>query len=439
MRVAIEPSLPSYASNRHDPQYGASRAPRQLIFPTGRRIIVGPWTRGSAVRPRTPLRMTEFVAAAKASGAELRLRQLTKAFGAAKAVDQISLDVAPGAFVSLLGPSGSGKTTTLNLIAGFLAPDSGDILLDQRSIADVPPHKRNIGMVFQSYSLFPHMTVADNVGFPLRMRTRLSREQARRRIDEILALVQLGHLGNRYPRQLSGGQQQRVAMARALVSHPRLLLMDEPLGALDKKLREQMQVEIKRIHRSVGTTVIYVTHDQTEALTMSDLVVVMHQARVAQVGTPRVLYEAPASLFVADFLGDSNLLAAKVIRADGDDIVVEIGSGETIRATRGTRAAPEGSRVVVLIRPEDMSVATTPERGDGHDALTGRIKDISYHGDTFKLDVAVGEEVLKVKVVREHGAGMERGRQVLLRWKSAAARVLPAAELSNDAADGDGR
>jgi putative spermidine/putrescine transport system ATP-binding protein len=439
MRVAIEPSLPSYASNRHDPQYGASRAPRQLIFPTGRRIIVGPWTRGSAVRPRTPLRMTEFVAAAKASGAELRLRQLTKAFGAAKAVDQISLDVPPGAFVSLLGPSGSGKTTTLNLIAGFLAPDSGDILLDQRSIADVPPHKRNIGMVFQSYSLFPHMTVADNVGFPLRMRTRLSREQARRRIDEILALVQLGHLGNRYPRQLSGGQQQRVAMARALVSHPRLLLMDEPLGALDKKLREQMQVEIKRIHRSVGTTVIYVTHDQTEALTMSDLVVVMHQARVAQVGTPRVLYEAPASLFVADFLGDSNLLAAKVIRADGDDIVVEIGSGETIRATRGTRAAPEGSRVVVLIRPEDMSVATTPERGDGHDALTGRIKDISYHGDTFKLDVAVGEEVLKVKVVREHGAGMERGRQVFLRWKSAAARVLPAAELSNDAVDGDGR
>jgi ABC-type Fe3+/spermidine/putrescine transport system ATPase subunit len=200
-----------------------------------------------------------------------------------------------------------------------------------------------------------------------------------------------------------------------------------------------MQVEIKRIHRSVGTTVIYVTHDQTEALTMSDLVVVMHQARVAQVGTPRVLYEAPASLFVADFLGDSNLLAAKVMRADGDEIVVEIASGETIRATPGTRAAPAGSRVVVLIRPEDMSVAATPERGDGHDALTGRVRDISYHGDTFKLDVAVGEEVLKVKVAREHGIGMERGRQVFLRWKSAAARVLPAAELPNDAADGDGR
>ena len=248
--------------------------------------------------------MTEFAAAAMASGAQLRLRQLTKAFGASQAVDRISLDVPAGAFVSLLGPSGSGKTTTLNLIAGFLTPDAGDILLDERSIADVPPHKRNIGMVFQSYSLFPHMTVAENVGFPLRMRTRLSRQEARQRIDEMLALVQLGHLGTRYPRQLSGGQQQRVAMARALVSHPRLLLMDEPLGALDKKLREQMQIEIKRIHRSVGTTVIYVTHDQTEALTMSDLVVVMHQARVSQVGTPRVLYEAPANFFVADFLGE---------------------------------------------------------------------------------------------------------------------------------------
>ena len=254
--------------------------------------------------------MTELAAAAMANGAQLRLRQLTKAFGAAKAVDQISLDVPAGAFVSLLGPSGSGKTTTLNLIAGFLTPDSGDILLDEHSIADVPPHKRNIGMVFQSYSLFPHMTVGENVGFPLRMRTRLSRQDARRRIDEMLALVQLSHLGDRYPRQLSGGQQQRVAMARALVSHPRLLLMDEPLGALDKKLREQMQVEIKRIHRNVGTTVIYVTHDQTEALTMSDLVVVMHQARVSQVGTPRALYEAPANLFVADFLGDSNLLSS---------------------------------------------------------------------------------------------------------------------------------
>src|SRR5712671_3107781 len=240
--------------------------------------------------------MIEGAVAGQASGAQLRLRQLTKAFGTAKAVDQVSLDVPPGAFVSLLGPSGSGKTTTLNLIAGFLNPDAGDIQLDERSIADVPPHKRNIGMVFQSYSLFPHMTVAENVGFPLRMRTRLAREDARQRIEEMLALVHLGDLGSRYPRQLSGGQQQRVAMARALVSHPRLLLMDEPLGALDKKLREQMQVEIRRIHRSVGTTVLYVTHDQAEALSMSDVVAVMHQGRIAQIGPPRLLYEAPADV-----------------------------------------------------------------------------------------------------------------------------------------------
>jgi spermidine/putrescine ABC transporter ATP-binding subunit len=381
--------------------------------------------------------MTEFAAAAMASGAQLRLRQLTRAFGAAKAVDRVSLDVPAGAFVSLLGPSGSGKTTTLNLIAGFLAPDSGDILLDERSIADVPPHKRNIGMVFQSYSLFPHMTVAENVGFPLRMRTRLSRQDARRRIDEMLALVQLGHLGARYPRQLSGGQQQRVAMARALVSHPRLLLMDEPLGALDKKLREQMQVEIKRIHRSVGTTVIYVTHDQTEALTMSDLVVVMHQARVAQVGTPRVLYEAPANLFVADFLGDSNLLTATVAQVCGDEFAVEIGSGEKMRVTRGSSAAAPGSRAVVLIRPEDISVTATGERTAGQDLLAGTIKDISYHGDTFKLDVAVGTDVLKVKVARERGAGMERGDSVFLTWRSSAVRLLPVADRTSDTGDED--
>jgi putative spermidine/putrescine transport system ATP-binding protein len=373
-----------------------------------------------------PLRMTEPAVAGMARGAKLRLRHLTKAFGAAKAVDQLSLDVPPGAFVSLLGPSGSGKTTTLNLIAGFLSPDAGDILLDERSIADVPPHKRNIGMVFQSYSLFPHMTVAENVGFPLRMRTTLSRTDARARIEEMLALVQLGHLGGRYPRQLSGGQQQRVAMARALVSHPRLLLMDEPLGALDKKLREQMQVEIKRIHRSVGTTVIYVTHDQTEALTMSDLVVVMHQARVAQVGTPRMLYEAPDNLFVADFLGDSNLLPATVVETAGDEAVVEIGNGNRIAAA--TSAGAVGTRVVVLIRPEDMSVGTKPT----DKALAGIVKEINYHGDTFKLDIAVGADALRVKVAREHGAGMRPGQEVFLTWPSAAVRVLPAADVDAD-------
>src|SRR5437868_2992221 len=301
--------------------------------------------------------MMELAAAAKASGAQLGLRRLSKAFAGTKAVDEVSLDVPAGAFVSLLGPSGSGKTTTLNLIAGFLTPDAGDILLDQRSIADVAPHKRNIGMVFQSYSLFPHMTVAENVGFPLRMRTRLSRTDARARIDEMLALVQLGHLGTRYPRQLSGGQQQRVAMARALVSHPRLLLMDEPLGALDKKLREQMQVEIKRIHRSVGTTFIYVTHDQSEALTMSDLVVLMHGGRIAQIGPPRQLYTEPASVFVADFIGDSNLLNGHVTAIEADTVTVALDAGATIAVPRrGSLAHAPGQRVAVVLRPEDITM-----------------------------------------------------------------------------------
>jgi spermidine/putrescine ABC transporter ATP-binding subunit len=383
-----------------------------------------------------PSHMSEAAATASASGAQLRLRNLTKAFGSVKAVDGISLEVPAGAFVSLLGPSGSGKTTTLNLIAGFITPDSGDIRLDERSIADVPTHKRNIGMVFQSYSLFPHMTVADNVGFPLRMRTKLTREEARARIAEMLTLVQLGHLAKRYPRQLSGGQQQRVAMARALVSRPRILLMDEPLGALDKKLREQMQVEIKRIHRSVGTTVVYVTHDQAEALTMSDVVVVMHQARIAQIGTPRALYEAPASAFVADFLGDSNLLAAKVLETSGDTTSVVIGNGTIVHAPRGQESTSAGERMFLLLRPEDMLVRANQTPQDGCETLVGTVKEISYHGDAYKLDIAVGSDVLKVKVPREQGTGLEPGRQVCLSWSAAASRLLPVA--ADGALAGDG-
>ena len=206
------------------------------------------------------------------SGAAVRLERLTKRFGSVVAVHEACLAIPAGSFVTLLGPSGSGKTTTLNLIAGFLLPDGGEIFVDDQAISRVPPHRRNIGMVFQNYALFPHMTVFENVAFPLRMRTALAGSALSGRVEETLDLVQLTGLGGRYPRQLSGGQQQRVAMARALVSYPRLLLMDEPLGALDKKLRERLQLEIKAIHRRVGTTIVYVTHDQSEALTLSDLV-----------------------------------------------------------------------------------------------------------------------------------------------------------------------
>src|SRR5262245_37558633 len=374
---------------------------------------------------RTASRMDRLADTAGASGARLELRNLSKAFGGVRAVDRVSLDVPAGAFVSLLGPSGSGKTTTLNLIAGFLAADTGDILLDGRSVADVPTHKRNIGMVFQSYSLFPHMTVADNVGFPLRMRTKLTRAAAAKRVAEMLALVQLSHLAARYPRQLSGGQQQRVAMARALVSYPSLLLMDEPLGALDKKLREQMQIEIRRIHRSVGTTVVYVTHDQAEALTMSDIVVVMHQSRIAQVGSPRVLYENPASLFVADFLGDSNLLPGRIAEIAGAEALVELSNGQVVRTAHRDLVTMVGQKTIVLIRPEDMRVGAP---ADGQDFVRGRIVDISYHGDSYQLDVALGTDHLKVKVPRLAGIGMEAGQDVQVAWTHGGARLVPIEE-----------
>ena len=344
-------------------------------------------------------------------------------FGGQTAIDGISLDVPAGSFVSLLGPSGSGKTTTLNLIAGFLTQDAGDILFDNRSVADVPPHHRDIGMVFQSYALFPHLTVTHNVAFPLRMRTRLSKADIERRVAETLALVRMEDYGGRYPHQLSGGQQQRVAIARALVSHPRLLLMDEPLGALDKKLRDQMQFEIKRIHRSVGTTFIYVTHDQSEALTMSDLVVLMHQGRIAQTGTPRELYTEPANVFVADFIGDSNLLNGRVTAIEADTVTVALDAGAALAVPRrGNLAHAPGQRVAVVLRPEDITVQTPGAAIPA--SLSGQVAEIGYQGDSCRLSVAVGGEAIKVKVPPHLALALQPGSAVGLSWEQGAARLL---------------
>ena len=356
-------------------------------------------------------------------GAKVELRNVSRRFGAQAAVDGISLEVPAGSFVSLLGPSGSGKTTTLNLIAGFLNPGAGDILFDDRSVADVPPHQRDIGMVFQSYALFPHLAVAQNVAFPLKMRTKLSKGEIERRVAETLALVRMEEYGGRYPRQLSGGQQQRVAMARALVSHPRLLLMDEPLGALDKKLRDQMQFEIKRIHRSVGTTFIYVTHDQSEALTMSDLVVLMHQGRIAQTGAPRELYSEPASVFVADFIGDSNLLKGRVTAIANDTVTVALDAGAAIGVPRRANLtlAP-GQLVAVVLRPEDIAVQPP---GAGISAgLSGQVGEIGYQGDSCRLSVVVGGEAIKVKVPAHLALALRPGSAVALSWELSATRVL---------------
>lgn len=284
-------------------------------------------------------------------GASVSLTGLEKSYAGVAAVAGVSLDIQSGEFLTLLGPSGSGKTTTLMMIAGFQAPSMGDIAIDGASVVAMPPHRRNIGMVFQNYALFPHLTVAENIGFPLKQRGVSKAEQARL-VGEALELVHLPGYGGRYPRQLSGGQQQRVAVARAIVFKPRLLLMDEPLGALDKQLRENLQLEMRRLHAELGITFIYVTHDQEEALTMSDRIVVMNDGKVAQVGRPEDLYDRPCNRFVAGFIGESNFLPA-VVRGLESDIVVAECEGVLVRAATSVRPVI-GAEVTLATRPERL-------------------------------------------------------------------------------------
>jgi spermidine/putrescine ABC transporter ATP-binding subunit len=287
-------------------------------------------------------------------GASVSLIGLEKNYGRVAAVAGVSLDVHSGEFLTLLGPSGSGKTTTLMMIAGFETPTAGDIAIDGTSVIAMPPYRRNIGMVFQSYALFPHLTVAENIGFPLKQRG-VAKAERSRLVGEALALVQLPGYDARYPRQLSGGQQQRVALARAIVFKPRLLLMDEPLGALDKQLRENLQLEMRRLHADLGITFIYVTHDQEEALTMSDRIAVMNEGLVAQIGRPEDLYDRPSNRFVAAFIGESNFLSATV-RGMEDGVVVAECQGTTIRALAPTRPA-QGATVMLTTRPERLHFA----------------------------------------------------------------------------------
>jgi spermidine/putrescine ABC transporter ATP-binding subunit len=317
-------------------------------------------------------------------GAPVALRGVAKRYGAHAAVEQLSLDVAAGEFLSLLGPSGSGKTTTLLMIAGFVLPDAGAILLGGADITRLPPYRRNIGMVYQGYALFPHMSVERNIAFPLRMRG-MKRDEIARRIARALSLVRLDGLAERLPGQLSGGQQQRVALARALVFEPPLLLMDEPLGALDRKLREELQIEIKRIQRATRCTVVYVTHDQDEALGLSDRIAVMNRGRIEQVGAPGELYERPATRFVADFLGASNFLEA---------VVTQAGAPALLRTDRGTEiAVPQlaaewrGRRVCVALRPERIRI--TPHGDTEPGWRPARVLDMEYHGMVQRYQVAL--------------------------------------------------
>ena len=338
---------------------------------------------------------------------DFQLLRLTKRYGSVLAVDDVSLDVAPGEFVTLLGPSGCGKTTLLKSIAGFLQPSEGQVVLHQTVINDVLPHLRQIGIVFQNYALFPHMTVAQNIGFGLRMRGR-ARSEIDRVAAEMLELVKLPGMGGRYPHQLSGGQQQRVALARVLAVKPVLLLLDEPFGALDKKLRVEMQIEVKQLVSELRMTTIFVTHDQEEAMLMSDRIAVMRSGRIVQCDTPQTIYDRPHDLFVADFIGASNLLEARVLDAMGAAARVAAGGAELQVAVAGSPPpvsvgeAPEDGHAVLMIRPENLALGATAEV----DGWEGRVTFALHAGPTMEYEVAVGEGArLRVSRPRAGGGG----------------------------------
>ena len=314
---------------------------------------------------------------------KLQTTGLTKRYGSFVALAPTDLEVAEGEFLTLLGPSGSGKTTVLSLIAGLTVPDGGRLVINGQDVTYGAPYERDIGLVFQNYALFPHMTIEENIAFPLKMR-RIDGATARRRANEALELVRLPQVASRFPKELSGGQQQRIALARCLVYKPSIVLMDEPLGALDKKLRDQMQLEIKRIHRETGATIVYVTHDQEEAMTMSDRICLMNGGRIEQLGTPSDLYFRPRTLFVADFLGESNLLEGTVAGSDGAGVSVLLADGSTRVDAVAHAPMAAGSKVRVMVRPQNLSVGT----GGGSaapNALRGRVIDSMITGSLTKL------------------------------------------------------
>ena len=346
----------------------------------------------------------------------LSLRGLTKRYGEAAAIQDINLDVKRGEFLTFLGPSGSGKTTTLNLIAGFIEPTEGSMLLEDQPLDKLRAHERNLGVVFQHYALFPHMTVRENVEYPLKQR-KMSKAERKKAVDRTLEMVRLEGYADRYPRQLSGGQQQRVALARAVVYRPPILLMDEPLGALDRKLREGLQLELRRIHRELGSTFIYVTHDQEEALVLSDRIAVFNEGGIEQIGTARELYDAPTTLFVGRFIGESSVFTGTYsdgkVRAAGHELTVN-----------GTIPSEHAA---ILIRPENLQISQ-PNGEDFTEAavnrIEGEIQDMVYLGPARKYSVAtqLGEAV--VRVPERAAASAHIGDKVLVGWDPADAVLL---------------
>ena len=352
-------------------------------------------------------------------GVDLEIAGLTKRYGNLPVVDDVDLTISAGEFMTLLGPSGSGKTTTLNLIAGFAQPDAGRIALGGRPLVGVPPHRRDIGVVFQNYALFPHMTVGANVAFPLKQR-RMGKPEITRAVGDILQIVGLGDLSNRYPRELSGGQQQRVALARALVFGPKLLLLDEPLGALDKRLREGLQLEIKRIHREIGVTFVFVTHDQEEALTMSDRIAVFNHGRIEQVSDARDLYEQPQTLFAAQFLGDSNVVQGTVSSVGGQRRIEA--DGLTLIAPATSLA--DGANAALVLRPERVRVepAGSPVAATSN-VVYATVKDLVYLGGRRRLVLHVaGREFIADQMASPRDFSL--GESVVLSWDPSAATLV---------------
>jgi len=355
------------------------------------------------------------------AGGEVRLVDLVKRFADVTAVAGVNLEMPSGEFFSLLGPSGCGKTTTLRLIAGFERPDEGQILLDGIDMAQTPPRKRIVNTVFQSYALFPHLTVADNVGFGLRYKD-VSKQEARKKIADALALVRLEGLERRRPAQLSGGQQQRVALARALILNPAVLLLDEPLGALDAKLRKALQIELKALQEEVGITFIYVTHDQEEALTMSDRLAVMSNGRVEQIGTPSQIYEEPTTTYVADFLGVSNLMDARAEGTDGDGRCrVRLGEFELV-AGQGDAGARGDAKIV--IRPERVRLEAQGTTGENR--VPGMVERVVYVGSIMQVIVHLAPGGTLQAWVQNQGEGVpfQQGTAVTVHLPPTALRVL---------------
>jgi spermidine/putrescine transport system ATP-binding protein len=349
---------------------------------------------------------------------DLECREVVKTFGAFTAVDRVSLQIPAGTFFSILGPSGCGKTTLLRMIAGFGRPSAGDILIQGRSVLDTPPNKRAVNMVFQHLALFPTMTVAENIAYGLRRR-RVARAEIRRRVDDVLARIGLPDAGGRRIDQLSGGQKQRVAIARCMVLEPAVLLLDEPLGALDLKLREHMKVELKQLQHQFGTTFVYITHDQSEALVMSDRVAVMNAGRFEQVGTPQELYYEPQTAFVAGFVGDSNRWAGRVARRDARRLEVECDGGMVVVCTAASDL-PVGARVEAFVRPESVAVRRADEAarpGDGaQNELRGVLTDLLFNGASSRALVRTERgEVIAVALPQDGGArGLSEGAALTL-------------------------